>query len=84
MSGGVSGGGEDMWFVIGGNEHHGRRVNLPTKPHKRAIHTHFARCYLNRSFQGLPKDDDEHKAEMSRSFEDEDESVASDDVDVGA
>ena len=72
--------GEGMWLVIGGN-HHGKIVTLLTNPRKRAIHTHFARCYLNKSFVGLPEGEERHKEKLSKSFEDE--SVASDDVDVG-
>ena len=74
-------GGEDIWLVIGGNEHHGKIVNLPTKPRKRAIHTHFARCFIMKSFIGLPEGEERHNGQLSKSFEVE--SVASDDVDVG-
>lgn len=39
-----------QWAVVGGGvDRHGKLVNLATNPHKRALHSHFSRCMLNKS-----------------------------------
>jgi len=43
------------WNVVGG-KHHGREVVLPTNPPKRFLHSHFARCVLNKSLIGVDGD----------------------------
>ena len=37
---------QKRWLVVGGGKQHGKIVALPSNPHKRVVHSHFARCVV--------------------------------------
>ena len=41
------------WSVVGGGEHHGKIIDLPSNPRKRVVHSHFTRCVLFESLVGV-------------------------------
>jgi hypothetical protein len=50
-----------QWSVVGGGaKRHGKLVNLATNPRKRALHSHFTRCMLNKSLIGM--DEESHSS----------------------
>eukprot|EP00754_Rhynchopus_humris_P023142 Rhum_TRINITY_DN14824_c11_g1::Rhum_TRINITY_DN14824_c11_g1_i1::g.119456::m.119456 len=41
---------ENTWMVVG-TAHHGKHLELPTQPHKTALHTHLAWCVLTETVE---------------------------------
>ncbi len=57
------------WQVVGGGHFHGRIVDFPSRPHRRALHAHFLKAYQSESLIMLEDGDACISAALLRSEE---------------